>query len=129
MFYSCVKQENGGMFGGDGANGEGEELEEKSVDDDEAEGDEEEEDDSGDGGTVQVHDFDDDEEDEEGDDEGVAVSNFVWQACYPAKLNQSFSMEVIEEECEEDGLEVSIYSNFKYNNLQLVIDDFIVFVG
>jgi hypothetical protein len=102
------------MFSGDGANGEGE-LEvqnETSVDDDEAEGDEE---DSGDGGTVQVHDFDDDDDDDQDEegDEGVAVSNFVWQACYPAKLNQSFSMEVIEEECEEDGLEVliGIYKN------------------
>ena len=96
------------MFGGDGTNSEGGELEEKSVDDpsDEgAEGEDEEDEDSEDGGTVQVHDFDDDDEDEE-EDEGVAVSNFVWQACYPAKLNQSFSMEVIEEECEEDGLEV-----------------------
>lgn len=113
------------MFSGDGANGEGElEIQnETSVDDDEAEGDEE---DSGDGGTVQVHDFDDDDddEDEEGD-EGVAVSNFVWQACYPAKLNQSFSMEVIEEECEEDGLEVLIAI---YKNLH-GIDGLICFTG
>merc|ERR1712071_663961 len=45
---------------------------------------------------------DEDESSDEGnngddyDDEGVAVSNFVWQACYPAKLNQHSSMEVIE---------------------------------
>ena len=34
------------------------------------------------------------------------MSNFTWQACYPAKLNQSFSMEVIEEESENEDQEV-----------------------
>lgn len=34
------------------------------------------------------------------------MSNFRWQACYPAKLNQSFSMEVIEEESENEDQEV-----------------------
>lgn len=54
-----------------------------------------------------VNDFedDDDDDDEEGD-EGIAVSNFVWQACYPAKLNQSFSMEVIEEESEYEEVNI-----------------------
>lgn len=68
---------------------------------DEAQGEEE-----GDDGEI-VNDFeeDDDDDDEEGD-EGIAVSNFVWQACYPAKLNQSFSMEVIEEESENEDQEV-----------------------
>lgn len=59
------------------------------------------EEDGGNGFAVDDDDDDDDEEDDEGD--GIEASNFVWQACYPAKLNQPFSMEVIEEECEEEG--------------------------
>jgi len=54
-----------------------------------------------------VNDFEDDDDEDDGD-EGIA-SNFVWQACYPAKLNQSFSMEVIEEECEEEGEVLFLY--------------------
>lgn len=72
--------------------------------DDEDEGGAEEEE-EGDDGEI-VNDFeDDDEDDEEEGDEGIAVSNFRWQACYPAKLNQSFSMEVIEEESENEDQE------------------------
>ena len=50
----------------------------------------------------------DDEEgnEEEDEDDGIAVSNFIWQACYPAKFSHSYSMDVIEEECEDEEQEV-----------------------
>jgi hypothetical protein len=84
------------------------ESEKDNDDEDEggAQGEEEEEEEEGDDGEI-VNDFeDDDDDDEEEGDEGIAVSNFRWQACYPAKLNQSFSMEVIEEESENEDQEV-----------------------
>ena len=70
-----------------------------------------------------VNDFEDDDDDDDDDDEGdegIAVSNFVWQACYPAKLNQSFSMEVIEEESENEDVNWIIYIFFKLNLCELL---------
>jgi hypothetical protein len=85
------------------------EIEKDNDEEDEGGAQGEEEEEEGDDGEI-VNDFedDDDDDDEEEGDEGIAVSNFRWQACYPAKLNQSFSMEVIEEESENEDQEVKV---------------------
>lgn len=64
------------------------------------------------------------EEEEDGDD-GVAVSNFIWQACYPAKFSHSYSMDVIEEECEDEEQEVTYYrsTNFAYQTVKCVFQE------
>ena len=65
--------------------------------------DEEEDEDEGDD-DEQGADFDDDDDDEDEDGgDGISSSNFVWQATYPSKMsNTSLSMDVIEEECEDE---------------------------
>ena len=96
--------------------------------DDDFEYNEEDDDDDNDNEEDAEEDDEEDDDDDEDEDEGVAVSNFVWQACYPAKLNQS-SMEVIEEECEDEVLEVQLFFQLKKKNEMVDLKDAFLISG